>query len=64
MQTVKTRSACTSLQTDQGLHYLLTESLDTIECINREQRPGQYFVHAKDDLNLRIFSHVQGRFFD
>ena len=27
-------------QSDQGLRCPLTESLDTIECINREQRPG------------------------
>ena len=32
----------------------LTESLDTTECINREQSPGWYFVHAQDDLNLCI----------
>ena len=28
------RSACASAQSDQGLWYPLTESLDTIECIN------------------------------
>ena len=27
-------------QSDQGLRCPLTKSLDTIECINREQRPG------------------------
>ena len=45
------RSACASAQSDQGLHYLLTESADTTECM---QRPGGYFAHAQDDLNLRI----------
>ena len=34
------RSACTSTQSDQGLHCVLAELLDTIECINGEQRPG------------------------
>ena len=29
-----------SAQSDQGLHCPLTESLDTIECINGEQRPA------------------------
>ena len=29
------RSACASAQSDQGLHCPLTESLDTIDCINR-----------------------------
>ena len=29
-----------AVQSDQGLHCLLTESLDTIECFNREQMPG------------------------
>ena len=33
---------------------LLTESSDTTEFINGEQRPGWYFAHAQDDLNLRI----------
>ena len=30
------RLACASVQSDQGLHGLLTESLDTTECMNRE----------------------------
>ena len=33
-------SACTSTQSDQGLHCLLTEWLDTIDGMNVEQRPG------------------------
>ena len=41
-----------SAQSDQGLHCPLTESLDTTKCINRDQRPAQYF--AQDYLNLRI----------
>ena len=32
------RSACASAQSDQGLHFLLTEPLKTTECINGEQR--------------------------
>ena len=34
------RSACASAQSDQGLHCSITESLDTIECLNGEQMPG------------------------
>ena len=34
------RSACASGQADQDLHYPLTVSLDTAECVNREQKPG------------------------
>ena len=34
------RSACASAQSDQGLHCPLTESFDTTECMNGEQRPG------------------------
>ena len=30
----------------------LTESLDTTECINGEQRLRWYFAHAQDDLHL------------
>ena len=33
------RSACASAQADQGLHCLLTESLDTTKCMNGEQQP-------------------------
>ena len=40
------------MQSDQGLHYLLTESLDTKECLNGEQKPDWYFAHAQDDLNF------------
>ena len=40
------RSACASAQSDQGLRFPQTESVDTIECMNREQRPGWYFAHA------------------
>ena len=46
----KPRSACTSLQSDQGLHYLLTESLDITECMNGEGKPRQYFAHVLDNL--------------
>ena len=56
------RSECTyetasiaSAQSDQCLHCLLTEPLDITECMTEEQRPGWYFVHAQDDLNLRMF---------
>ena len=40
------RSTCASGQSDQGLYCLLTESLDTTECMNGEPKPGWYFVHA------------------
>ena len=39
---------------DQGILCPLTESLDTTECMNEEQRPGWYFEHAQDDMNLHI----------
>ena len=42
-------SACASAQSDQGLCCPLTESLDTVECINGEQMPGWDFVHARDE---------------
>ena len=34
------RSACAFAQSDQGLHCPLTESLDSTECTNGEQRPA------------------------
>ena len=51
----RSRQACTSAQSDQGLHCPLTKSVDTTECMNGQQRPGCYFAHAQDDLNLRMF---------
>ena len=36
--------------------------LDTTLCINGEQMSGWYFVHAQDDLNLRIFRMFAGLF--
>ena len=53
------RSDCPSTQSDQGLHCPLTESLDTTECMNREQSPRWYFAHAQDDLNLLIFASLK-----
>ena len=41
------RSDCADAQSDQGLHWLLTEPLDTIECLNGEQRPGWYSAHTQ-----------------
>ena len=49
------RSDCASMQSDQGLHCLLTESLHTTESINGEQMPGWHFGHAQEDLNLHMF---------
>ena len=36
------RTACASAQSDQNLHRPPTESVDTTECINGEQRPDDY----------------------
>ena len=55
-------SACAFAQSDQGLHCPLTESLDTIECMNGEQRPGWYLAHSQDGLNLRISRMFEGSF--
>ena len=46
--------ADSDVQSDQGIRCLLTESLDTTECMNGEEKPRWYFVHAQDDLNLCI----------
>ena len=45
-------SDCASAQSDQGLYCPLSESMDTTECMNGEQRPRWYFAQAQDDLNL------------
>ena len=51
-----------SVQSDQGLLYLLTNSPNTTECMNGEQRPGWYFVNVQDDLNLCILHMLEGTF--
>ena len=56
------RSACASAQSDQGLHCPLTEPLDTTECMTGEQRPGCYFAHAQDDVNMRILRTLKAHF--
>ena len=59
---ITSRPVCASMQSDQGLHYLLTESLDTTECMNGEQIPSWYFQHEQDDLTGH-FAHVQRHIF-
>ena len=56
------RLACASAQSDQGLHCLLTESLDTTECMNAEQSSELYFAHEQGDLNLRILRMFEGTY--
>ena len=53
------RSAFSSMQSDQGLHRPLTESLDTTECMNGEQL---YFANVHDDLNLHILCMFEDAF--
>ena len=47
-------SAGTSAQSDQGLNCPMPESLDTTECINREQRPIRDLAHAQYDVKPHI----------
>ena len=54
----KPRPACTSTQSDQGVHSPLTESLDTIECINAEHMLLRDFTHAQDEYESVHFVHA------
>ena len=56
------RSTCAYTQSDQDFHCGLTESLDTAECMNGEQRPRWYFGHVQNDLYLRILHMFKGTF--
>ena len=56
-------SDCTSVQSDQGLHYPLTKSLNTTECMNGEQKPGWCSAHWLADLNLCNLCMFSGTFF-
>ena len=63
MRTARPRLACASAQSDQGFHCPpLTESLDTTESINGEQRLGWYCAHVQDNLNLCILRKSEGTF--
>ena len=50
------------MQSSQGLHCPLIESLDITECINGEQMPGWYFAQVQDDLYLSILRVFEGKF--
>ena len=52
------RSACASMQSDQGIHCPQTESLDTIECFNGEQMPNYSF-----DMAQLLLKSFEGRWF-
>ena len=53
------RSVCVSAQSNQGLHYPLTESLDTIKCINLEKMSGYESAHARNESESVHFAHVR-----
>ena len=46
------------MRTNQGLHCKLTETLDTAQCMIREQRPRQYVEHVQVYLNLHILNMI------
>ena len=56
------RSACAYAQSDQGIHFPLTELLDTTECMNGEQMLECHFEHAQGDVNMH-FAHGRRHFF-
>ena len=55
------RSDCASAQSDQGLHCPLTESLDTTECMNREQRFALYSQNLMARTSLGPWKFVRGK---
>ena len=44
---------CADAQPDQGLHCLLTDSLDTAKCMNRDQRPRWDCMQGNWKMSLR-----------
>ena len=58
------RSACASAQSNQRLHCPLTESVDTIKCINGEQKLGRVLAHAQNEwCESEHFAYARRRFF-
>ena len=49
-------------QSDQGLRCPLTESLNTIDCINGEKLPRWDLTYAQNDVNLHILCLLEGLF--
>ena len=50
------------MNVSSGICRQWTESLDTTKHMNGEQRPGWYFAHVQDDLNLLILCMFEGTF--
>ena len=44
------------------VHFPLTESLNTSDCMIREQKVGRYLAHAQDDLNQLSLRMFEGTF--
>ena len=59
MRTAKAQISLSSAQSDHGLRCLLTELLNTTECINGEQMPGLDFVHARDESESVHLEHAR-----
>ena len=53
---------CSDAQSELGLQFPLSESLDTTECIKGKQRLRRYFAHAQNELKLRILCTFEGTF--
>ena len=51
-----------SVQSDQGLHCPLTESLDTTKMYEWRAKARCYLVHPQNDLNLCILRMFEGIF--
>ena len=58
----RSRSACAFAQSDQGLRCPQSESFDTKECFNEEQKPGRDFAHVQDYLNPHVLHMFEGSF--
>ena len=56
------RSDCADAQSDQGLRCPLPESLDAIECISGEQRPGGDIGHVQNNVNRHICTGLKAFF--
>ena len=64
MRTGKAQIRLRIAQSDQGSHCSLTESLDTVECINGEQMPRSDFTaHACVKSESEHFAHAQRHIF-
>ena len=62
MRTAKAQMSLRTRAVSSGLSLYAKRIIGYYKIFNGEQRPGWYFAHSQDDLNLRILRTFEGMF--